>query len=389
MSKKRLAFVVQRYGEAVNGGSEAYCREVAEKLKDLYEIDILTTCAEDYVTWANKYDEGISVINGVTVRRFKNDKERNQKEFDSSTSKLIADKNHSNSQEVEWMEKQGPYCPKLLNYIKNNRENYDYFIFMTYLYYTTYFGLQCVPEKSILIPTAHDEFTIYFNMFYSFFNLPRKIIYLTDEEKQFVNSKFNNDSIESDVVGLGIDYKDNADASAFREKFKVYSDFIVYVGRIDQSKGCDELFDFFLKYKKEVNSDLKLVLIGKSVMEIPKHKDIIDLGFLSEEDKLNALDAAKFLILPSKFESLSMSVLESLAQFTPVLVNGTCQVLKGHCKKSNAGLYYYNYMEFKKCVDFMISKKDILNKLGINGHNYILNTYNWKVIVKKFIDIIE
>lgn len=41
------------------------------------------------------------------------------------------------------------------------------------------------------------------------------------------------------------------------------------------------------------------------------------------------------LILPSEFESLSMVVLEAMYLKTPVIVNGKCPVLRGHCTKSN------------------------------------------------------
>ena len=68
----KLAFIIQRYGTEVLGGSEHLCRLMAERLAAQHEIDVLTTCARDYVTWANEYPEGADRVRGVTVRRFAN-----------------------------------------------------------------------------------------------------------------------------------------------------------------------------------------------------------------------------------------------------------------------------------------------------------------------------
>ena len=66
----KLACVVQRYGADIAGGSEAHCRAVAERLARHHSVTVLTSCARDYVTWANAYPPGDSLDNGVRVRRF-------------------------------------------------------------------------------------------------------------------------------------------------------------------------------------------------------------------------------------------------------------------------------------------------------------------------------
>ena len=386
--KKKILFVVQRYGLEVNGGAELHCRQLAERLKDEYDVSVLTTCAIDYVTWKNEYKEGIEHINGVKVIRKKVDFERNQKKFNKISAKLNNEKDNINLG-IEWQEAQGPHSAELIKYLEDHKDDYDVIIFLTYLYYTTYFGLKVAPEKSILIPTAHDEPPIYYSIFNETFNLPKAILYSTTTERDFVNKRFKNDYIESDIVGLGVDINENAQDINLEKTFGIKDDYVVYIGRIDESKGCKEMFEYFLEYKKTYNSNLKLVLAGKSAMEIPRNKDIVTLGFVSEDEKVNLIRKSKLLILPSKFESLSLSTLEAMYLKVPVLLNGKCEVLKQHAILSNGGLYYENKWEFIETLDYLIRNSKIAERMGENGRKYVNENYKWNVVMKKLVECIE
>ena len=386
--KKKILFVVQRYGLEVNGGAELHCRQLAERLKDEYDVSVLTTCAIDYVTWKNEYKEGIEHINGVKVTRKKVDFERNQKKFNKISAKLNNEKDNINLG-IEWQEAQGPHSAELIKYLEDHKDDYDVIIFLTYLYYTTYFGLKVAPEKSILIPTAHDEPPIYYSIFNETFNLPKAILYSTTTERDFVNKRFKNDYIESDIVGLGVDINENAQDIDLEKTFDIKDDYVVYIGRIDESKGCKEMFEYFLEYKKIYNSNLKLVLAGKSAMEIPGNKDIVTLGFVSEDEKVNLIRKSKLLILPSKFESLSLSTLEAMYLKVPVLLNGKCEVLKQHAILSNGGLYYENKWEFIETLDYLIRNSKIAERMGENGRKYVDVNYKWDVIIEKLKKNIE
>jgi len=429
---KRLAIVVQRYGIEVNGGSEFYARLLAERLSRYYYVEVLTTCAIDYETWRNEYKPGVDYINNVKVRRFPVNTERDPILFRKLSERMLS-RRHTYIDEINWMYAQGPQSHALLDYIKDNHEQYKRIVFMTYLFFTTFFGMQLVPYKSVMIPTAHDEFPIYFDIYRHFFHIPVSIVYNSVEEKRLINSLFHNEYIKSEVVGIGIDVP-----QFDRDKeFLVGANYIIYVGRIDESKGCKELCEFFIRYKakcggdgldvanetkKEVETDsanevyglndaygtdvldeangtreihrntatgLKLVLVGKKYMEIPEHKDIIYAGFLSEEDKLLAMNNAKLLVLPSIYESLSMVVLESMYLGKPVLVNSKCKVTKGHCQRSNAGLYYSNYPEFHEMLNLMLTNEELRISMGRNGSKYVKDNYNWEVIENQLINLIE
>ena len=174
-----------------------------------------------------------------------------------------------------------------------------------------------------------------------------------------------------------------------KNKFLIKNEYVLYLGRIDESKGCKILFENFLEYKKKYNNNLKLVLAGKNVMNIPKHEDIIALGFVSEEEKVNLIKQAKLLVLPSKFESLSLSTLEAMFLGTPVLLNGECEVLKEHAVLSNGGLYFENKYEFIETLNFIITHPEISKKMGENGIKYVENNYKWDVVMEKLKKAIE
>lgn len=387
--KKRIAIINQRYGLEVNGGSEVYTRMIAEHLRDIYDIEVLTTCALDYDTWKNYYNEGTEYINNVKVTRFANKKQRNMIKFRviSKVARMLP----FSSKIIDklWIKEQGPYCPDLIQYIMEHQDDYDQFIFITYLYYLTATGVPKVADKSIMIPTAHDEPYIHFAIYKDVFEKPKKIIYLTEEEKIMVESVFDVGKKKNAVIAMGIEKIPQTKPERFCKKYSIIDEYIIYIGRIDVGKKCDELLGYFIRYKTENNNNLKLVLLGKCMMEVPHHKDIMSLGFVSDEDKYNALSGAKALVLPSKYESLSISVLEAMSLSVPVIVNGESEVLKAHCAKSNAGLYYESYEEFKGCINRMLRGDREYNNMCQQGKKYIDENYRWKGIISRLQSIID
>ena len=301
----KLAVVIQRYGADITGGSESHCMAMVGRLARFAEVEVITTCAKDYVSWKNEYPAGIELVNGIRVHRFPTDRERKPRKFDEFSQQLYTNP-HTYFDEVEWMVQQGPYAPGLFQFLQTHADDYDALIFYTYIYPTSFFGMQFAPRKAIFVPTTHNEPPVYFDIFRMLFHLPQAFLYLTIEEQEFAQSLFQNQHIPCEILGAGVDVPREPQPQAFREKFGVSGDFVVYAGRIDEGKGCGQMIDFFTRYKAAHQGDLSLILMGKAVMSLPERPDIRMLGFVSDEDKINGMAAANALLMPSQMESLSI-----------------------------------------------------------------------------------
>jgi glycosyltransferase involved in cell wall biosynthesis len=384
----KLAVVVQRYGLDINGGAELHARYVAEQLARRAEVDVLTTCARDYVTWKNELPEGESEVNGVRVRRFPVRRERHPERFGRRSHHVFGSA-HSIADELAWLDSEGPASTALVNAIGRNEAGYDFFIFFSFRYYHTYHGIRAAASRALLVPTAERDGAVGLSIFAPIFRGVRALMYNSFEERAMIQAAARNESVPNVVVGVGSEVPARTNPERFRQKYGLASPFVVYVGRIDENKGCKELFSFFQQYTRAVRSDLSLVLMGNSILPIPDHPRIRHLGFVRDEDKFDGIAAAEALIMPSYFESLSMVALEAWALGKPVVANGRCDVLQGQCLRSNAGLFYENYEEFLATLALIQSNRRLAAAMGRNGRDYFQRHYAWPVIVRKYLDMLD
>ncbi len=375
----RVAFVTQRYGNEVNGGAESLCRVLAERMSRHWDVEVLTTCANDYVTWENHYPEGMEAINGVQVWRYPVAEPRDIVRFDRMSQSIRANTRASLAEQEAWMRAQGPWSPRLVEAIAAGADRYDLYFFFGYLYAQAYFGLPAVAHKAILAPLAHDEWTIHLDMWKAFFARPAAFLFNTVEEKAFFRRRFAGTSFRGPVVGVVVDRPAGIDPLRFRSRFGIAGQFLLYVGRVDPSKGCGEMFANFLRHVELTGDSRLLVTIGRAVMPIPDHPQVRALGFVSEDDKWDALAACDFLVMPSLYESLSLVLLEAWSVSKPVLVNGECEVLAGQARRANGGLAYFSVDEFSAAIQ-ALSRGGAASVMGRQGHDYVLATYSWPAV---------
>ncbi|MGH7860442.1 MAG: glycosyltransferase family 4 protein [Candidatus Binatia bacterium] len=368
----RVAFVVQRYGPSIDGGSEALCREIAERLATETEIEVVTTTAADYLTWRNELPVGLTEENGVRVRRFPVASRRRVRSFGRLSERLYRGP-HSVEDEIDWMIRQGPRVPELLGYLKEARGRFDAFVFFTYLYYTTWFGLPLVAERSVLVPTLHDEPPARFEIFRSLFQLPRAFVWNTPEERELARSMFPLRA-DGEVAGVGIDLPGEGPPAGFRERHRL-GEFLLYLGRVDVWKGVPELLDFFTRYRAERAPDLTLVLAGREHMKLPRADGLVSLGYVSEDDKRAALAEASVTVMPSSYESLSLVALESWAAGTPVAATVRSGAVAGQLRRSDGGIAYGSYEEFRAAIDRLRAPEG--RELGAAGRRFVERECSW------------
>ena len=384
----KIAVVVQRYGQSINGGAELHARYIAEHLARHGAVEVLTTCATDYVTWRNALEPGVERVNGVPVRRFPVKRERDPLVF-GRRSDQVFQQQHSLGDELHWLDAEGPTSPALVEYVARHAADYDYCLFFSYRYYHAFYGARAAGARAILVPTAERDATIGLAIFPPLFRRVRAFMYNSPEERAMIHAVAGNDDVPGVIVGIGSEIPQNVQPGRFRQKHQIRGPFAIYVGRIDQNKGCSELFEFFQGYVEDPSSNLSLVLIGHSLLPIPAHPRIRHLGFLDDTDKFDAMAGADLLIMPSYFESLSMVALEAWALGRPVLANGKCDVLKGQSIRSNAGLYYETFAEFAEALRAIEHNRWLSGMLGRNGRQFYRDQYDWPVVERKYLDMFE
>ena len=69
MTNPSLMVVVQRYGDIAGGGAEPHARAVVQRLRPYFNVEVATTTARDYWTWANEFTPGLTALDREAVHR--------------------------------------------------------------------------------------------------------------------------------------------------------------------------------------------------------------------------------------------------------------------------------------------------------------------------------
>jgi glycosyltransferase involved in cell wall biosynthesis len=243
----------------------------------------------------------------------------------------------------------------------------------------------------VLLPTAEEDPVIRLRILDRFFAQPAGFLFLTPEEQALVTLQCSRPLAPSAVIGTGLE------PAAVRlgtelESMGVRKPYLLYLGRIDPNKGCATLIRHFQRYamtqpvapKLDATVDeRRLVMAGPANMPIPDDPSIIRLGFVPERVREALLSNASVLVVPSPYESLSIVLLEAWNHGIPALVNGRCGVLKGQALRADGALYYQNYDEFSRGLDYLLGRPDLARQLGRQGLAYVDREYRWPHVVHK------
>jgi glycosyltransferase involved in cell wall biosynthesis len=366
----KILVVVQRYGAEVVGGSEAHARVVAHRLAMVNEVEVATTNALDYRSWASHFPVGESMDGPVRVRRFAVTGPRSPTFKDAERHVLFEP--HTLADEEGWLAMQGPHTPGLLDFLAREGKAYDAILFYTYIYEPTAAGLPLVPERAALISTAHDEEPLRLAPYRVLFQLPRAFGFLTPEERDLVHARFHNEHIPSEVLGIGLEPPPWHDPEPFREHYAPRGPLVLYLGQVSEGKGVNELVEDWTRYRDGGGAG-SLVLAGTTRMAIPERDDIVSLGRVSDEEKYALLEAADVLVLPSHLENLGIVLLEAWQVGTPCLVSAKNKITTGQIARARGGASY-DREGFAKALGTVLADREAL---GQSGRLYVQAECAW------------
>jgi glycosyltransferase involved in cell wall biosynthesis len=389
----RLLYVVQRYGESIAGGAEQHCREMAERMAQRgHHVEVATTCAQSYVDWADAYEPGRSTIADVVVHRFRVAMPRTNRTFNELNRRMVSGRgSRPLFVQHDWMRQQGPWSPDLITWLERNATRFDCVICFTYLYWTTWAALDALRGRVPLVlhPTVHDEPPLRLSLFDREFRAPDAFALSAPEEIDLIRRRFRFDPPGA-VVGIGVEVGD-ADPRRFRAKYGLGNKpYLLYVGRIDEGKGALALVEFFMAYKRRHPADdLVLALVGDDLLHLPERDDVIVTGFVDYQTRDDALAGALALAQPSFFESFSMILTEAFAFGRPAIVQGRCEVLNGHARRSNAAIPYDSFAEFEAALEILRADPALADAMGAAGKEYVGREYTWDVVLSRYEALLE
>lgn len=387
----RLTFVTPWFGPDIPGGMEAETRRTIAHLQAAgFTVEVLTTCIRDFhADWGKNYHKpGIDVVDGVTVRRFPV-LPRDKAAFDAVNWRLMQGLPITPEAEQVYINEMFR-CPALYDYIRQICQE-TIFFFIPYMFATTYFGAQICPERTAVIPCLHDESYAYLSLYRDVLPQVHTLVLHVQAERALADRLFGPAERQTRaVIGEGVDSDMRGDAARFRARFQINEPFLLYAGRRDAGKNVPLLLEYWRQYAQAAPTGMKLVLIGPGEAAIPPEaaNSVIDLGFVSRQEKYDAYAAAAVLCQPSLNESFSLVVMESWLAGTPVLVHGRCAVTREHCQRSNGGLYFTNYPEFAATLDYLQTHPAEARQMGQNGRAYVLAHYQWPHIISQYRQLI-
>ena len=393
----RVAYVVPRYGLEVVGGAESAARNLAERLVSArgWEVEVLTTCALDAMSWAEHYAPGTEEINGVAVRRFASEAGRDEG-FHPYSGGLLTDVSSATLEQSErWVDLQGPVSAALIAAVAASPA--DLVVFYPYLYHPTVRGLPLVADRAVFHPALHDEPPARLPVFPPVFESAAALVFQTYGERALAHRLYRVGAVPQIVLGLGVDEapgspdEQRAAVAAVRRRLGLGErPYLVSVARYrDHHKGTAELWDHFREYKRRHPGPLALVLAGQVVDEPPADPDVISAGLVSEVDKWALLQGSLALMSSSPFEAFSLIVIEGWTAGSAVIVNGRCEATMEHAERSGGGLSYDDFPGFEAAVDRLTGESGLRTELVRRGAAYVDANFRWDGLIRRYAGFLE
>ena len=383
----KVAFVAPFFGAGAAGGAEAECRQTAIRLAAQgVEVDVFTTCILDLThDWnVNYHRQGESREDGMTVRRFRVEY-ADLAPFFRLNERVLKGEILSEAEEKQFIAMH-IYSIGLCRSLAAAWRDYDWVVLIPYLFGTTCFASMLCAPKAVLIPCLHDEPYARMRVYAGLFDRVAKIVFHTRAELELAQRLYGIPAGKGLLLGEGIETEFESSAERFRKRHGIERPFVLYAGRKSETKNVHTLIRDFALYRQRHAGDLALVLIGPGHLPVPRgmEEHILDLGFVTDQDKKDAYSAAAVFCQPSLNESFSIVIMESWICGRPCLVHGGCAVTREHVVRAGGGLYYENAAEFGKCLEFLLANGDMARRMGSAGRTYVRSNFAWDRIIQRY-----
>ncbi|CAD5373969.1 putative Glycosyltransferase [Rubrivivax sp. A210] len=408
----RVAVVVQRYGLEINGGAEAHARLFVEHIRPWHDVTVLTTRARDYTSWDRHYPAGAGEVDGTPVIRFDHPQRghsgrarvprrhllryRTNRLLSALGLQAVAQRRGDPATDGEtYLERQGPYSLELMAHLAQAEGHYDVVVFFTALYHPTAAGLPATPVPTVLVPTLHNERSMYHPLMREVFERPGWILWNCASERDLALRLYGAQVAPGSIAGVGIapPAPDPAVLAAARLRLGLgeHTPYFVWVGRITRSKGFSTLARAFRLFAALDRRGVRLVVLGQGFMErLPQHPRLVYAGFVPDAERDALMAGALAGIVTSRHESLSLVTLESLALGSPVIVNGRSEVLRAHVDDSGAGWVYGPTAPLWRALQQAAAcTPERLQALGQAGQDYVRRHYAWSRVQAEWLGALE
>jgi glycosyltransferase involved in cell wall biosynthesis len=404
----RVAVVVQRFGVGAIGGAEWHAAQLVECLREHHEVTVLTSCARDAMTWAMEIDPGITVEQGVRVHRFAHPprnaghrarvplRHKLRRAFRGvcdalGANRVSAPTGDDRDDGHDFLRQQGPACAGLLDALMQGHGRHDVTVFFTALYHPTAEGLPLWGPRSVLVPTLHDEKPMYLPWFHRVFGAAGVTLFNTRAEAELARRLYGDSIGPSQIVGAPVAVSEPEPAAilAARARYALPERYLVYVGRIEKGKGCEELLQAWERVASAVPGTA-LVFIGRGSVRIAESAHTRCTGFVSDAERDALVAGAAALVMPARLESLSLVLLEAMALGVPVLANGRSEVLAAHVEDSQGGRIYRGAAELRAELLRMLRIDESERRgAGDSGRRYVAERYRREVVHRAWLDAVE
>ncbi len=389
---RRIAFVSPRFAEGGTvGGAETLLKNLAERAAGAgRQVTLLTTCATDHFTWQNVLPPGEKQhLPNMTVKFFPVKEERDLEAFLHVQNLICRGAPYTSADEQTWLAN-SVTSPALCEHLAAEENRYDKIVIGPYLFGLTYFASRVKPAQTLLIPCLHDESFARLRAFKGMFQAVHGLIFNSAPERDLAFRLYDLKPKNTHVAGMGLDDFE-VDSTAFARRTGLTAPYLIYSGRREAGKGIPLLLEYLALFRARTGLDIKLVLTGTGAIEPPTalRQHILDLGFVSERAKQEAMAGALAFCLPSTNESFSIVLLEAWLAGVPALVHASCAVTVEHCRRSGGGLWFMTYAEFETELLLLWQRPGLRAQMGAAGRRYVQKKYAWEHILTKFLTAVD